>query len=485
MNIQTNQLYNSNVLDLLERLESGIASIVYLDPPWNSSGFLNDEAFYDFIVKVIEQSKRILKNSGLVVFHADAQTKISIYNILNDVFGNSTFENEFIIPIRNRKTYNSLILYHKNQRGHYDYYRPLNKKEVKQRFPYSDDNGKFNKSPLLIQNGKNFEWKGILPTEGKGWRCSKERLDILEKDNKIIYKTLPLLKTYFDPLKHQVEISTIWEDIEQPQMIKYDNYIVFSQTQELGNRIINIANSPNGLIIDPFMGSGSFILSAIHNDLEWIGADNAEIACQITKERLSEITPHTSFKIQNNLSDYPIICDTYQYISETKQIKALINKGETEFVEFKEAAFWNPYRNRIDNDMIIAIIKAIVAFLNSYEGGNLIIGINDKDGNIVGLEKDFESANPQKRNEDGYILKLSDKIQHAVGLEVMRNIEFKVHYIDEKPICLIKIKPSNIPVFHDTNFLFRKKRGKETIKKAQLFFDFYTKRWNNSNNENR
>ena len=73
---------------------------------------------------------------------------------------------------------------------------------------------------------------------------------------------------------------------------------------------------------------------------------------------------------------------------EPIDIDALIAGGESATVEFKSTLRFNLDANKIDKDNIgLASLKEIAAFLNSRVGGTLIIGVAD-DGEPVGIGKD-------------------------------------------------------------------------------------------------
>jgi len=127
-------------------------------------------------------------------------------------------------------------------------------------------------------------------------------------------------------------------------------------------------------------------------------------------------------------------------------IAELIAKGETDRVEFKEAACWNKKLNRRDDPMRDNVIQEVVAFLNSREGGIVLIGVED-DGTVVGLEDDYRAANSQKQNRDGYKLFLLDVLKN--NLESNCSLLYKISFgtIQGKDVCRIDITPSTEAVY--------------------------------------
>src|SRR6266487_5581073 len=113
-----------------------------------------------------------------------------------------------------------------------------------------------------------------------------------------------------------------------------------------------------------------------------------------------------------SLSDKDLLLETYRTLAlepDDLALAELIDKGENDWVEFKEAACWNARLNRKDDSMRDNVIQEVAAFLNSREGGVVLIGVED-DGNSVGLEGDYKIANQQKQNRDGYRLFLLDHL---------------------------------------------------------------------------
>ena len=119
-------------------------------------------------------------------------------------------------------------------------------------------------------------------------------------------------------------------------------------------------------------------------------------------------------------------------------VRALIEKGENENVEFKSTLRWSLDKEQIHRGVEMAWLKTIVAFLNS-NGGTLIVGVDDR-GNVIGYEKDgFE-------NEDKYLLHVNNRIQQHIGPEHARSIRYVLEPIDHTKVLIVECQPSNRPV---------------------------------------
>ena len=127
----------------------------------------------------------------------------------------------------------------------------------------------------------------------------------------------------------------------------------------------------------------------------------------------------------------------------TRDPKALIADGESNFVEFKETLRFDIRKGEVNKEMEKMVMKTIVGFLNA-DGGTLIIGVND-DGNVVGLENDYKAL--PKKNRDGFENHLSMLIKTMIGLSFSKYIGVKFERIDEKDICIVTVREGHKPAY--------------------------------------
>lgn len=120
-----------------------------------------------------------------------------------------------------------------------------------------------------------------------------------------------------------------------------------------------------------------------------------------------------------------------------------INKGESDFLEFKSSLRWDYHQNAKNKVLELVISKTISAFLNS-NGGILLIGIDDA-GSVLGLENDYSTMS--KSNKDGFVLTLTTLINNTLGKQTHKFISIKIVTINEKDVCVIQVEKSNAPVF--------------------------------------
>ncbi len=171
---------------------------------------------------------------------------------------------------------------------------------------------------------------------------------------------------------------------------------------------------------------------------------------ELTREEFSHILstfPLVEQGIKNAALD---AYDLFTLESEDLALMQIIEKGETDTTEFKVAACWNARTGKKDDSMRNNIIEEVAAFLNSYTGGTVLIGVDDA-GNVVGLEDDYRTANAQKNSRDGYALFLRDALKDSlIGIWTQfYTISFGV--VLGKEVCRIDIQPSNEAVFTKNN----------------------------------
>ncbi len=124
---------------------------------------------------------------------------------------------------------------------------------------------------------------------------------------------------------------------------------------------------------------------------------------------------------------------------EKRDIEELIAGGESDRLEFKSTIRTNLETGETDKRMEKAVLKTLVAFLNT-DGGTLLIGVSD-DGDIRGV--DIESfASIDKMN-----LHLTNMIASAIGNGFIPYINFKAIDFGGKYVVRVKCEPAKKAVF--------------------------------------
>jgi hypothetical protein len=121
----------------------------------------------------------------------------------------------------------------------------------------------------------------------------------------------------------------------------------------------------------------------------------------------------------------------------------LLTNNESATLEFKPAARWDLYQNRLNPELQKGICKTVAAFLNT-EGGTLLIGVGDN-AKVLGLKKDFETL--QKPKSDDYILFLHSIIFDNLGNDLGSCIDISIIRLKDKDVCRIAVRRSPRPVY--------------------------------------
>ena len=67
------------------------------------------------------------------------------------------------------------------------------------------------------------------------------------------------------------------------------------------------------------------------------------------------------------------------------------------------------------------------------------------DGEVIGLEKDYQTLN--KPNQDGFEQTLMTSISTNLGADLCPHVHVLFHTLDNKQVCRVIISPSIRPVF--------------------------------------
>ncbi|HYT44255.1 MAG TPA: DNA methyltransferase, partial [Methylomirabilota bacterium] len=311
-------------------------------------------------------------------------------------------------------------------------------------YSQTDESGSYQLVSLtkrISRPSLQFEWNSFMPPPGESWIYSKERLDELNNAGKISHRSqgqLPRLKVYLDELL--IEVGSIWDDISYVSN-RSEESLGF-QTQKpliLLNRLINMGSNQGDLILDPFFGSGTSLISAQLSGRKWLGCDISTEAFSLTKERIEQrfrFRANKDFSIGDRdllEQNFPVIYGTYNEIvtdfdKQLQSVKFVLNQPisieETRHNEFKEIESTTNPINRI----IEQVDEYATAFLNS-EGGQILWGIRDRDRTVSGVRLNYEQR---------------DRVQ--------RVINDKIHTI-QPPIAVTAFRIDLHPVYQGTEIV--------------------------------
>jgi hypothetical protein len=121
------------------------------------------------------------------------------------------------------------------------------------------------------------------------------------------------------------------------------------------------------------------------------------------------------------------------------EIDRLIACGESKQLEFKSTLRWNLHSDASDSRIEHAVLKTVVAFLNT-DGGKLLIGVNDE-GECVGIEAD------KFANEDRYLLHFTNLVNDRIGKQFAGEIHWELVPFQTGRILKVTCNRSPNPAF--------------------------------------
>lgn len=329
---------------LLENGYAGKIDLVYIDPPFatNNKFTIGSERvstissrksdktayedvligsdFIEFIRLRLILLRELLSEQGSIYLHIDYKIGHYVKIIMDEVFGVQNFRND-ITRIKcnpknfSRKAYGNikdLILFYSkgNTPIWNDPREPLEETDITKRFNKTDSQGrKYTTVPLHApgetRNGPTGSpWRGMMPPEGRHWRCHPDELDELDAKGLIEWsKTGNPRRIIFaqDRIAKGKKIQDVWtyKDSQYPQYPTEKNL-------DMLESIVKASSNKGGLVLDCFCGSGTTLVAAENLGRKWIGVDQSDAAIEVTARRL---------KVANAELDALDVCK----FSQTKQ----------------------------------------------------------------------------------------------------------------------------------------------------------------------
>jgi DNA modification methylase len=448
MAITPNALFHADCIEMIQRVEAESVDLVYLDPPLlpqrenrqGPSTRERDNSSYQqlqFISRVCQQAQRVLRPTGVVFFHAQPLSAFSVRLILNQVFGEENFRNEFVWQyqraplsrVSRSGTQHDAILYYGKSRKSTDnaVFRALSRAEERALVTKSDPRGRFviyDLTAKVLQPDLRFEWRGVVPPKGRSWRFRLETLQQLDQDGRIYWggkKVMPRLKVFLNE-RAGIDVGTIWTDIPHLSPASKENLRYPSQ-KPLGviERLIHKGSNEGEVVLDPFCGSGTTIVAAERHKRRWIACDTSGEAIEITMKRIKQefgkIQP-ADFSMGDAQCLNHIAVKRAEFKRVAVRIDDLVSIGQLEFIlnhevpieetrhfEFKEI---RSSAGAVDN-IVNASDEYAVAFLNS-EGGRIYWGIRDKDRIVVGVRLSYQERDKVRRDVSAKLNQIEPRV---------------------------------------------------------------------------
>lgn len=290
--MQTDKIIHGNCVEKLKEIEANKVDLIYFDPPFftqrkhsltnkdNSKTYEFDdkynsiEEYLTLVENVLEQSKRVLKNTGSVFLHCDKTASHNIRVVMDKVFGREHFQSEII----------------------WSYKRWSNAKK-----------GLLNAHQVIFFYSKTQDFKfNTLYTNYSATTNLDQILQDRERDEngKSVYKKDENGNVVLGKEKKGVPLSDVWEiPYLNPKAKERTGY----PTQKpvlLLNQILNIVTNEGDLVVDPFCGSGTTCVSAKSLKRQFIGIDISQDAVELANSRLEEMVISESNLLNKGTNEY-------------------------------------------------------------------------------------------------------------------------------------------------------------------------------------
>ncbi len=191
----------------------------------------------------------------------------------------------------------------------------------------------------------------------------------------------------------------------------------------------------------------------------------------LTKELISQLSV-----FECRLSTYPksithirkkleLIREAVKLANDSDYILELIRRGESKKLEFKSTLRMNLITEKPDWNIEHAVLKTIIAYLNT-DGGILLVGVSNS-GEVLGIKHDGFP------NEDKFLLHFKQLIKQHIGLNYAPMIEYALVPVNGKKVLEIDCRKSDKAVFlnpdrNDEEFYIRIGPSSERLTGSKL-----------------
>lgn len=176
-----------------------------------------------------------------------------------------------------------------------------------------------------------------------------------------------------------------------------------------------------------------------------IAADEQLVTLSKTISELREelsLNPKSARLVRDKTQD---ISSELAGLAGVDQIKAAIRSGESKSIEFKQTLSLDVKKHIKERYIETAVLKTIVAFLNT-DGGTLLVGVNDNK-EIIGLQNEIDKLH--KQSEDRFLLHFKNLIKRSIGEHCYPLVNYRLVTVDGKLVLLVECKQSDEPFYLD------------------------------------
>jgi len=329
--LETNVLLCEDNLRALSRLPAECVDLIYLDPPFFSNRryevIWGDEAevrsfedrweggienYLDWMELRLRQLHRILRPTGSLYLHCDPNASHYLKVACDRIFGGrSRFRSEIIWKRSSAHSdtrqgrqapgsiHDTILLYTKGDRWTWNpVYLPYDDEYVSTKYRHVEPGTgrRYRLGDLTAAKpggDQQFEWHGRRPYRGRHWAFSREKMDKMLADGRIVFPRkadgVPEFKRYLDEMPG-VPLQDVWTDLNPINAKARERLGYPTQKPEaLLERIVSSSSNAGDIVLDPFCGCGTTVAVAEKLGRQWLGIDISAQAISIVMTRLNKI----------------------------------------------------------------------------------------------------------------------------------------------------------------------------------------------------
>lgn len=335
---KANKIICGDSYKTLKKISPSSIDLCYLDPPFFSKrihekiskdGRINAfsdiwdnklEYYVSYMRLVLTECHRVLQDSGSLYLHCDWHASHYLKIELDKIFGRHNFRNEIVWRRHNAhndskqgaklfgRVHDVILFYSKTSKYKWNpMFQPYSEEYVKKFYRHVEpETGRqYAHGDLTGPGGRSkgnprYKFLGIT----RYWRFSKKRMYQLYREGRIVQTAkgnVPVLKRYLDEMPG-IMLQDVWSDIDSVQTVHKKESLDYptQKPSKLLERIIQISSDPKDVVLDPFCGSGTTIVSALNLERKYFGIDLNPNAIKITRSRIRTRKIH-SVKHHRNL----------------------------------------------------------------------------------------------------------------------------------------------------------------------------------------
>ncbi len=309
--------------DVFRDRERGLYAVINTAKETHSKGMFS---YLLMMAQRLLEMRRLLKPTGSIYLHCDPTASHYLKLLMDSVFGRGNFQNELTWKRtsshsdakRYARVSDRLLFYAFEGATWHTQYLPLGKAYVARDYRHTDKTGRYRVGDLTgpgQSGGESGEpWQGFDPGDsGRCWSVPKTgkyarwiednlipgygdiggvhaRLDALSQAGLIDRASTgyPRLKRYLKASPGEA-VSDFIADIQNVNnRSKEDTDFKTQKPLALLDRIIQASSNEGDVVLDPFCGCGTTMVSANGLDRQWIGCDLSKQAIDLVLDRIKK-----------------------------------------------------------------------------------------------------------------------------------------------------------------------------------------------------